>query len=411
MALGDSFVNVVSVAVFVTVYLPVIVALAALSSAIAMFFVEIVAAVATPHRSATLATPTKLRPRIAVLVPAHNESIGLIPTLADSKAQLRPTDRLVVVADNCSDDTAEVARGEGAETIERLDADRRGKGYALSAGVAHLAADAPEVVVIIDADCRLEAQTIESLTAVCVSQRRPTQANYIMTAPARATLHYGVPEFAWRVKNFVRPLGLSSLGLPCQLTGSGMAFPWSAIRSAELATGNIVEDMALGIELALRGYPPIFCPAAVVTSRFPVSKKGLETQRHRWEHGHFQTIVRFVWPLIFSGAANRSFAQIGLALDLAIPPLSALALVTLAIVALCYALRWFGFSAVPFYVAVVDAVVFLWAVALAWLRYGQDVLPIGALPKVAPYLMGKVHLYQSILRAKGPAVWKPTDRK
>jgi len=408
MAAG-AYTNIVQALGLGIVYIALAVLLVFLTIVIATLFVEILAAGRNRKRTSD-AEPRSAWPRVAVLVPAHNESIGLIPTLADAQSQLRPTDRLLVVADNCDDDTAEVARTQGAEVFERRDPERRGKGYALSAGVAHLSAHPPDIVVIVDADCRISPGAIEQLAATCAAHGRATQSSYLMSAPTNSALNYNVAEFAWRVKNFVRPLGLLAFGLPCQLTGSGMAFPWLTIISAKLATGNIVEDMALGVELAIRGEPALFCPQATLTSTFPVSKKSIETQRRRWEQGHFQTIVASAGPLLLRGAANRSFAQIALALDLAVPPLSALTLTTLASVALCYALLLLGLSAAPLYVAAADALILIWAVALAWLEYGQDVLPLSALPKIAPYLIDKVRVYQSILRAKGPAHWTPTDR-
>jgi glycosyltransferase involved in cell wall biosynthesis len=63
--------------------------------------------------------------------------------------QLAEADRLLVVADNCSDDTAAIATAEGAETIERSDLAHRGKGYALDFGIRHLELDAPDVVIVI----------------------------------------------------------------------------------------------------------------------------------------------------------------------------------------------------------------------------------------------------------------------
>ena len=63
---------------------------------------------------------------ITVLIPAHNESSGVIATLNSIATQLRPQDRMLVVADNCSDDTAEVAEKNGAEVIERQDSKKRG---------------------------------------------------------------------------------------------------------------------------------------------------------------------------------------------------------------------------------------------------------------------------------------------
>ena len=110
----------------------------------------------------------------------------------------------------------------------------------------------------------------------CESTRRPVQALYLMTAPPGSAINHQVAEFAWRLKNHVRPLGLKALGLPCQLMGTGMAFPWGVIRSAELASGFIVEDLKLGLELAAGGHPPAFS-SAMVTSTFPSSAEGRTT--------------------------------------------------------------------------------------------------------------------------------------
>src|SRR5258705_6725588 len=93
----------------------------------------------------------------AIIIPAHDESIGLVPTLNDLKPQLHPSDRLIVVADNCSDDTAAVAGLAGAEVIQRNDPNKTGKGYALAHGVAYLNDHPPEFVIFVDADCRVQA--------------------------------------------------------------------------------------------------------------------------------------------------------------------------------------------------------------------------------------------------------------
>ena len=93
-----------------------------------------------------------------MLIPAHNEASGIAATLRAITPQLR-SDACLVVADNCSDDAPRPSPVElGAEVIVREDtAQLRGKGYALEYGVRHLAADAPEVVIIIDADCVIGA--------------------------------------------------------------------------------------------------------------------------------------------------------------------------------------------------------------------------------------------------------------
>src|SRR5437879_5400266 len=94
---------------------------------VAVFLIEVVASVALPQRERSMPPGGHSDRRVAVLVPAHDESAGLLPTIADIKAQLHASDRLLVVADNCTDDTAAVAMAAGAEVIIRNDPDRMGK--------------------------------------------------------------------------------------------------------------------------------------------------------------------------------------------------------------------------------------------------------------------------------------------
>jgi glycosyltransferase involved in cell wall biosynthesis len=250
---------------------------------VAVFFIETVAAFILVTKKPELHSSKMVRHRVAVVIPARNESVGILPTLSDVKPQLLPGDRLLVVADNCTDDTAAVASGAGAEVIERHELSRRGKGFALNFALKHIKADPPAVVIIVDADCRVSEETIDHLASACTTTGRPVQILDLMTAPEGSPVNFCVAEFAWRVKNWVRPLGLGALGLPCQLMGTGMAFPWEVIRSANLASGSIVEDTKLGLELARAGHPPLFFPAARVTSDFQWSAVGDENQRRRWE--------------------------------------------------------------------------------------------------------------------------------
>ena len=155
---------------------------------------------------------------IAVLIPAHNESLGIVATLNSIKPQLKPSDRMVVIADNCTDDTAQIALANGAEVIERQDAVCRGKGYALDFGIRHLSHNPPGVVVVVDADCTLQADSLSALANYTLENNRPVQALDLMYAKGR-DLKSRIAEFAWCVKNWVRPLGYAKLGLPCQLMG------------------------------------------------------------------------------------------------------------------------------------------------------------------------------------------------
>src|SRR5262245_15751555 len=292
---------------------------------VAMFLLEIIAGILLPSRKRTVRSHS-MRPRVAVLVPAHNERAGIDATIHDVTAQLRPGDRILVVADNCTDDTAAVAASAGAEVVERRDLARIGKGFALDYGLQHLRAEPPEIVIFIDADCRLRPGAIEQLAVVCGETGRPVQSLYLMTSPAEGKINHRVAEFAWRVRNWVRPLGLSALGLPCRLTGAGMAFPWDAICTIELASPEIAEDQKLGPDLTVAGHAPLFCQDAIVTSQFQTSVEGARTQRLRWEHGHLGLILTLVPRLIGQAIMRRHAGLFGLALDLAIPPLALLGL-------------------------------------------------------------------------------------
>jgi len=114
-------------------------------------------------RPNTTPFPTQPTGQLAVLVPAHNESDVIRHNLMALQNAMPPNSRLLVVADNCTDHTAEIARQCGAEVLERSNDQLRGKGYALDAGIRHLTKQPPDVVIIIDADCRVALNALQRL--------------------------------------------------------------------------------------------------------------------------------------------------------------------------------------------------------------------------------------------------------
>jgi cellulose synthase/poly-beta-1,6-N-acetylglucosamine synthase-like glycosyltransferase len=375
-----------------------------------VFFLEVVAAIALPYRDRARNNSIDRPSRVAMLVPAHNESTGLLPTIGDIRGQLRQGDRLLVVADNCSDDTASIATAAGAEVAKRDDPAKRGKGYALEFGIRHLAENPPDVVIVVDADCRLAEKAIDQLAITCAVTRRPVQALYLMTSPNASKLNYQVAEFAWRVKNWLRPLGLNVLHLPCQLVGSGMAFPWDVICQIDLASGWLVEDVKLGLDLAAAGSPPVFCPEARVTSQFASSATGAGTQRRRWEQGHIKTILTLLPQMFWGAVARRNLGLLALTLDLAVPPLSLLALLAVGMCMLAGLIALTGGSSAALVISALTLLVFMLASFLAWLKCGRDILPPAAILLIAPYVLQKLSLYRHILSDREQSHWKRTDR-
>ena len=340
------------------------------------------------------------RPSLAVLMPAHDEAAGIADSIGAVLPQLLAGDRLLVVADNCSDSTAAIAAACGAEVSERHDEVRRGKGYALDHGVRHLAAAAPEVVIVVDADCIVGAGSLDRLARESGRTGRPVQALYRMDAPPAAPLRQRVAEFAWAVRNDLRPLGAHRLGLPCQLMGTGMAFPWPLLAASSLASASIVEDMQLGLDLAAAGVPPTFCHAALVTSWFPADVEGSREQRTRWEHGHLAMIAAKGLPLLWRGMVRRRRDLVAMALDLCVPPLAVLVLLLSATFVASAMLVVAGGPAAPLAVASSALAVTAIAVFSAWDQVGRRSLSLREILAVPGYVLAKIPIYIRLFTAR-----------
>lgn len=350
------------------------------------------------------------RPATAVLVPAHDEEEVIEGTLRGLVAEIGEGDRILVVADNCSDRTAEVARRLAVEVVERRDPDRRGKGHALLFGLDHIAKDPPEVVVVVDADCALSPESLEALSRAARDSGRPAQAEYLLTAPERPTPRTAVSALAFLVRNKVRPLGLSTLGLPCHLTGSGMAFPWEVIRAAPPTGSHLVEDLLMGIELSLLGHMPALCREAHVRSELPASGDAAMSQRRRWEHGQLTTLLTQAPRLLVAGLTRASAGLLALGLDLVVPPLSLLVVLLLLAAAAGGAALALGLGPVPLSLATTALSAVALGVGAAWLRFGRETLPPRQLLAVPLYLLWKIPIYVSLLVRGRQRSWVRTDR-
>ncbi|MFM9845650.1 MAG: glycosyltransferase family 2 protein [Hyphomicrobiaceae bacterium] len=355
--------------------------------------------------------PGALTHRTAVLIPAHNEGAGILPTIRDAQAQLAANDRILVVADNCTDDTAAVAQAAGAEVVVRTDPTRRGKGFALEFGVQQLERNPPDVVVIMDADCRLGHDALPHLSQSAMISGRPVQALYLMLAPEDAPHGKGVSLFAWRVRNWLRPLGLQLFGLPTQLFGTGMAFPFGLLKGRDLGNSRLAEDTALGLALASAGYPPLFASKARIYSRFPVSQASTERQRQRWEKGQLDNVIELVPGAIATSLRTASLALAALAIDMAVPPLSLLVLVTAFCLALGTAAWLLGASSSVLAIPAFTAMLLVLGVVGSWLAVGRDVLPFRNLLRLPLHVVKKLGLYRSIALGRTTSSWIRTDRK
>lgn len=360
--------------------------------------------------STTSSVKHKDRPRVAVLMPAHNEQAGISKTIEALLPQLIEGDRLIVIADNCDDRTAAIAESAGAEVIQRNEPGRRGKGYALSHGIEHLRQREPDVVVFMDADTIASSGTVDALAREAHASGRPVQAAYVFDLPEKPGMRDVVSAFAIRVKNVVRPLGLARCGMPCQLTGAGMAMPWSVAADMLIRKKSIVEDMEIGIDLAIQGFPPRFLPGAVVRGvLLNAERQGAYTQRERWEHGHLHTLLVQAPRLLAEGVKQRRICLVAMGLDLAIPPLSVLSLAWVTACILATATAALGAIWWPVFVLAIAGGFMAIAVMLAWARFGRDVVSLREMCTIPLYVAWKIPIYLKFL-LKRQKSWIRTPR-
>ncbi|MDZ7726964.1 MAG: glycosyltransferase family 2 protein [Dehalococcoidia bacterium] len=222
---------------------------------------------------------------MTVIVPAHDEETMLPATLRSLQAAATPATSVLVVADNCSDATADIAHAVGVTVVERHDPDRRGKSYALDVGLATLrqAGTKPDVVVFVDADCEVSPGFFHAIAAAFRNPRvRAAQAYY---APAEPISPLGrLRRLAFALLHYARPLGARRVGLPTTLKGTGMALRWELVVDG-FGAGGLAEDAAFTLSLARRGVVAEFLPSVVVTGHMAQEYDLARTQDHRWERG------------------------------------------------------------------------------------------------------------------------------
>lgn len=360
-----------------------------------VFVVECAAAL-LPDRRIALATIAE-PPRVAILIPAHDEAAGIAATVDALLPHLHQRDRLVVVADNCTDNTAAIAEALGVIVVVRQDPTRLGKGYALDAGVRFLEADPPDIVIVIDADGTISPGGIDQLAQFAAASARPVQSVYLLERPLGQSPAALISWLAFLVKNLVRPRGLDRLGFPCLLTGSGMAFPWAVLRNAPIATGQTAEDLRLTVDVAIAGSPPQFCQRARVMSRFPRRAAAARQQRTRWEHGHLETFLTQA-PRLFSRAVRQQRLDLlALGLELSVPPLSLVCLVWTAgfmgtVLAGVVGLAW-----TPAILLAAGGLLTLMSIVGVWAVFARREISFLALLSAPIYLLSKLPLYLGFL--------------
>lgn len=272
--------------------------------------------------------PSSRRLRFDVIVPAHNEATIIERTVASLRRIDWPAERyrVLVVADNCSDDTARLARAAGAEVLERRNDSERGKGYALAYAFAASRADGrADAVVVVDADAEVSPNLLEAFAARLERGAQAVQA------------HYGIlnPMASWRTRlltiakaafHIARSRARERLGLSCGIRGNGWCVTHRLLAEVPYRAFSLTEDLEYGIVLGLAGHRVHYADEAHSDADMVTDEKTAGTQRQRWEGGRFQLIRSMTPRLLHAALARPSKVCLDLGLDLLVLPLSYVAL-------------------------------------------------------------------------------------
>ena len=278
--------------------------------------------------------PSTGRLRFAVLIPAHNEQNGIGATVRSLQAADYPPDRrtITVVADNCSDRTAEVAAAHGADVLVRTDDERRGKGQALRFGIERLLTRAGhewDAMVIVDADTVVEPNLFHALARRFEAGECAVQAAYLPRAGGRQAVST-ITYVAFVAFHLVRSMARERLGLSCGLRGNGMAFTRRLLASVPHDAFSRTEDLEFGVQLGMRGIRVAFAGDTRVYGEMPETHRAVQHQRERWIGGRAAIARRFAGGLLRRSFSHRDAAAADLAVDTLVPPVSVLAAVSFA---------------------------------------------------------------------------------
>jgi cellulose synthase/poly-beta-1,6-N-acetylglucosamine synthase-like glycosyltransferase len=392
------------VALALTVLVTITVALQVALVAYLLFL----AAAALISRAPTVPVTPGLK-RFAVLVPAHDEE-GVIERLLASLSRLdypRESFDVCVVADNCQDATASIARGLGARVFERFDTSEQAKGFALRWLLRQLAEAGLvyDAFVVVDADSILAPNFLRCMEARLDGGARVVQAYYsVLNASDSAVA--GLRYAALAALHYLRPLGPSLFGLSCGLKGNGMCFEAAILEEFSWSWFSLAEDVEFHLALVERGIRVEFAAETWVSADMPVTLQQSASQNARWERGRLQLIRQHVPRLVWDGLRRRSWLQLDAAGEQLIPPLS----VPFATAAVAIPLALLLGQVELALVAAVCLVGYA-AYLLAALSLVQAPLRIYLTLGVAPIYIGwKVGLYARSLVGPRTTAWVRTAR-
>jgi 1,2-diacylglycerol 3-beta-glucosyltransferase len=260
--------------------------------------ISLVRAAAVRPRSRATQSPGA---RLLFLVPAHDEGLLMDACVRSLVGMSYPAAlrEVVVIADNCSDDTAAVARAAGATCLERTDLERRGKPHALAWALEQLPYRTYDAVVIVDADTVVDGGFAAELAAVPDLRSRAVQAFHGVRNPEDSAITRMAAVLA-AARYFFEFRLKARAGLNVPLMGNGMCIGSDVLAERGWTAFSICEDWELYAQLTERGVTIEGAPEARLHSQEARSLEQSSSQRTRWAAGKLTVLWRMAGPLLRS---------------------------------------------------------------------------------------------------------------
>jgi len=279
------------------------------------------------------------RSRLAIVIPAHNEAAGIAETVHSCLAADYPRSLfcVIVIADNCTDQTAAIAVEAGATVVERFDETKKSKGYALEYLFRTLSEtgqlDSLDAVVIIDADTTIDCKLLLDFDRELTAGLDWMQCYYTVADPDR-TWRARLMNYAFSLFNGVILSGQNAIGVSAGFRGNGMCFSVRGLGRRPWKSYGLVEDMDYSWSIRIAGEYIKFVSGSRVYGAIPgIQNSAAANQRRRWEFGRRETRSKFIRPLLLSRdlAVGEKVASF---LELTIPSLGWLVILYLLFMAL-----------------------------------------------------------------------------
>ena len=288
-------------------------------------------------------------PRLLVIIPAHNEELLLGSTL-DSVANINyhaGKTVTLVIADNCSDATAEIAAQHRAFVVVRTDPGRKGKGYALqditdvllnAASGGSITLDqrvsdfTPEAAVFLDADSIVHRDILLAFAAGLQQGDEALQACYGVRN-AHESLRTRLMTCALALIHLAKPAGRERLGLSDGLKGNGFCLTRRVMEAVPWRGDSITEDIEHTLRLCEGGYRIGFVPDALVWAQMPSGGAAAGSQRRRWESGRYHLLRTRVPALLATAVRRKDGKLLDRVIELIVPPFADLAAIQIVLLA------------------------------------------------------------------------------